>query len=78
MILAAVWKQVSHNFLFFLAGLQAIPKTLIEAAALDRAGAGRRFWGIVFPLLAPTSFFLLVAKIVYAFFERPGVLRVII
>jgi sn-glycerol 3-phosphate transport system permease protein len=74
-ILAAAWKQVSYNFLFFLAGLQAIPKTLIEAAALDGAGANRRFWRIVFPLLAPTSFFLLVVNIVYAFFDTFGIIH---
>ena len=74
-ILAAAWKQVSYNFLFFLAGLQAIPKTLIEAAALDGAGANRRFWGVVFPLLAPTSFFLLVVNIVYAFFDTFGIIH---
>ncbi|MEZ5846815.1 MAG: sn-glycerol-3-phosphate ABC transporter permease UgpA [Geminicoccaceae bacterium] len=68
-IVAAVWKQVSYNFLFFLAGLQAIPKSLIEAGAIDCAGPGRRFWTIQLPLLAPTTFFLLVVNIVYAFFE---------
>ena len=67
--MAAVWKQISYNFLFFLAGLQSIPKSLIEAAAIDGAGPGRRFWTIVFPLLSPTTFFLLVVNIVYAFFE---------
>jgi sn-glycerol 3-phosphate transport system permease protein len=74
-ILAAAWKQIGYNFLFFLAGLQAIPKSLIEAAALDGAGAFRRFWRIVFPLLAPTSFFLLVVNIVYAFFDTFGVIQ---
>src|SRR4029450_4656411 len=68
-VMAAVWKQISYNFLFFLAGLQAIPKSLIEAAAIDGAGPWRRFWSIVFPLLSPTTFFLLVINIVYAFFE---------
>ncbi len=67
--IAAVWKQVSYNFLFFLAGLQSIPKSLIEAAAIDGAGPVRRFATIVFPLLSPTTFFLLVVNIVYAFFE---------
>ena len=62
MILAAAWKQISYNFLFFLAGLQAIPKTLVEAAAIDGAGATRCFWQIVFPLLAPISFILLVVN----------------
>jgi sn-glycerol 3-phosphate transport system permease protein len=68
-VMAAVWKQISYNFLFFLAGLQSIPKSLIEAAAIDGAGRWRRFWTIVFPLLSPTTFFLLVINIVYAFFE---------
>ena len=69
LVMAAVWKQISYNFVFFLAGLQAIPKSLIEAAAIDGAGPARRFWSIVFPLLSPTTFFLLVVNIVYAFFE---------
>lgn len=68
-VMAAVWKQISYNFLFFLAGLQSIPKSLIEAAAIDGAGFWRRFWTIVFPLLSPTTFFLLVINIVYAFFD---------
>ena len=68
-VMAAVWKQISYNFLFFLAGLQSIPKSLIEAAAIDGAGPWHRFRTIVFPLLAPTSFFLLVINIVYAFFD---------
>lgn len=68
-IIAAAWKQVSYNFLFFLAGLQSIPRSLIEAAAIDGAGPWRRFWSIVFPLLSPTTFFLLVINIVYAFFD---------
>ncbi|MFM7025978.1 MAG: sn-glycerol-3-phosphate ABC transporter permease UgpA [Limnohabitans sp.] len=68
-VMAAVWKQISYNFLFFLAGLQSIPKSLIEAAAIDGAGPWRRFWTIVFPLLSPTTFFLLVINIVYAFFD---------
>lgn len=66
---AAVWKQISYNFLFFLAGLQSIPKSLLEAAAIDGAGPIRRFVTIVFPLLTPTTFFLLVVNIVYAFFD---------
>jgi len=73
-VMASVWKQISYNFLFFLAGLQSIPKSLIEAAAIDGAGPGRRFWTIVFPLLSPTTFFLLVVNIVYAFFETFGVI----
>lgn len=68
-VLAAVWKQISYNFLFFLAGLQSIPRSLIEAAAIDGAGPWRRFWTLVFPLLSPTTFFLLVINIVYAFFD---------
>ncbi len=68
-VVAAVWKQVSYNFLFFLAGLQSIPKSLLEAAAIDGAGPARRFWTIVFPLLSPTTFFLLVVNVVYAFFD---------
>lgn len=68
-VIAAVWKQISYNFLFFLAGLQSIPKSLIEAAAIDGAGPWRRFWTIVFPLLSPTTFFLLVINVVYAFFD---------
>jgi len=73
-VLAAVWKQISYNFLFFLAGLQAIPKSLIEAAAIDGARPWRRFWTIVFPLLSPTTFFLLVINIVYAFFDTFGII----
>jgi sn-glycerol 3-phosphate transport system permease protein len=73
-VMAAVWKQISYNFLFFLAGLQSIPKSLIEAAAIDGAGPLRRFWTIVFPLLSPTTFFLLVVNIVYAFFDTFGVI----
>ena len=68
-VFAAVWKQISYNFLFFLAGLQSIPKSLIEAAAIDGAGPWRRFWTVVFPLLSPTTFFLLVINVVYAFFD---------
>jgi len=72
-VMAAVWKQISYNFLFFLAGLQAIPRSLIEAAAIDGAGPLRRFWDIQFPLLSPTSFFLLVMNVVYAFFDTFGI-----
>ncbi|TMG88363.1 MAG: sn-glycerol-3-phosphate ABC transporter permease UgpA [Betaproteobacteria bacterium] len=68
-VIAAVWKQISYNFLFFLAGLQSIPKSLIEAAAIDGAGPVKRFVTIVFPLLSPTTFFLLVVNIIYAFIE---------
>ena len=73
-VIAATWKQISYNFLFFLAGLQSIPRSLIEAAAIDGAGPGRRFWTIVFPLLSPTAFFLLVVNVVYAFFDTFGVI----
>ncbi|HSV61620.1 MAG TPA: sn-glycerol-3-phosphate ABC transporter permease UgpA [Variovorax sp.] len=68
-VIASVWKQISYNFLFFLAGLQSIPKSLIEAAAIDGAGPWRRFWSVQFPLLSPTTFFLLVINVVYAFFD---------
>ena len=74
-ILAAAWKQISYNFLFFLAGLQAVPKSLIEAAAIDGAGPVRRFWTIILPLLSPTMFFLIVVNIVYAFFDTFGVIH---
>jgi len=73
-VIAAVWKQISYNFLFFLAGLQSIPRSLIEAAAIDGASPSRRFWTIVFPLLSPTTFFLLVINIIYAFFDTFGVI----
>jgi sn-glycerol 3-phosphate transport system permease protein len=68
-VMASVWKQISYNFLFFLAGLQSIPKSLIEAAAIDGAHPWRRFWTVQFPLLSPTTFFLLVINVVYAFFD---------
>ena len=73
-ILAAAWKQISYNFLFFLAGLQSIPKSVIEAAAIDGARPMRRFWTVIFPLLSPTIFFLLVVNIVYAFFDTFGII----
>ena len=73
-IMAATWKQISYNFLFFLAGLQSIPKSEIEAAAIDGAGRTRRFWTIVFPLLSPTAFFLLVVNVVYVFFDTFGII----
>lgn len=73
-VMASVWKQISYNFLFFLAGLQSIPRSLIEAAAIDGASPLRRFWTVVFPLLSPTTFFLLVVNIVYAFFDTFGVI----
>ena len=74
-IIAAAWKQISYNFLFFLAGLQSIPKSLIEAAAIDGASPARRFWTIVFPLLSPTTFFLLVVNLVYAFFDTFAIIH---
>ncbi|WP_442598180.1 sn-glycerol-3-phosphate ABC transporter permease UgpA [Parapusillimonas sp. JC17] len=76
-VLASVWKQISYNFLFFLAGLQAIPRSLIEAAAIDGASPVRRFWTIVFPLLSPTTFFLLVINIIYAFFDTFAIIDII-
>jgi sn-glycerol 3-phosphate transport system permease protein len=74
-VIAATWKQISYNFLFFLAGLQAMPKSLIEAAAIDGAGPVRRFFTIALPLLSPTTFFLLVINIVYAFFDTFGIVE---
>jgi len=76
-IIAAAWREISYNFLFFLAGLQSIPKSLIEAAAIDGASPSRRFWTIAFPLLSPTTFFLIVVNIVYAFFDTFGVIHAI-
>jgi sn-glycerol 3-phosphate transport system permease protein len=76
-VAASAWKQISYNFLFFLAGLQAIPRSLIEAAAIDGASFWKRFWTIVFPLLSPITFFLLVVNLVYAFFETFGVIHTI-
>jgi len=73
-VIAAVWKQVSYNFLFFLAGLQSVPKSLIEAAAIDGAGPAKRFLTIVFPLLSPTTFFLLVVNIVFVFLDTFGII----
>ena len=73
-VLAATWKQISYNFLFFLAGLQAIPKSVLEAAAIDGARPMRRFWTVTFPLLTPTIFFLIVVNIVYAFFDTFGII----
>lgn len=74
-VIASAWKQISYNFLFFLAGLQAIPRSLIEAAAIDGAGPTKRFWTIIFPLLSPTTFFLLVVNVVYAFFDTFAVIH---
>ena len=72
-VMAAVWKQISYNFLFFLAGLQSVPRSLIEAAAIDGAGPWRRVWSVQFPLLSPTTFFLLVMNVIYAFFDTFGI-----
>jgi len=74
-IIAAAWKQVSYNFIFFLAGLQSIPKNVLEAAAIDGARPTRRFWTIIFPLISPTTFFLLVVNLVYAFFDTFGIIH---
>jgi sn-glycerol 3-phosphate transport system permease protein len=76
-VIAAAWKQISYNFLFFLAGMQAIPKSLIEAAAIDGAGPAKRFWTIVFPLISPTTFFLVVVNLVYAFFETFAIIHAV-
>lgn len=76
-IIAAAWKQISYNFLFFLAGLQAIPHSVVEAAAVDGAGPATRFWRIVFPLLSPTTFFLVVVNVVYAFIETFGIIHTV-
>lgn len=73
-ILISVWKQVSVNFIFFLSGLQGIPKSVVEAATMDCKSSMRRFWTITFPLLAPTTFFLMVINITYAFFETFGII----
>lgn len=73
-VLAATWKQISYNFLFFLAGLQSIPRSVIEASAIDGASSTRRFWTIILPLLSPTVFFLLVVNVVYVFFETFGII----
>ena len=76
-VMASAWKEVSYNFVFFMAGLQAVPHSLIEAAAMDGAGPFRRFWTITFPLLSPTLFFLMVMNIIYAFFETFGVIHTV-
>lgn len=76
-VAAASWKQISYNFLFFVAGLQAIPRSLLEAASIDGARPIRRFWTIVFPLLAPTTFFLLVVNTVYALFDTFGIIHAV-
>jgi sn-glycerol 3-phosphate transport system permease protein len=76
-ILAASWKQISYNFLFFLAGLQSIPRSVLEAASIDGASETRRFWTIVFPLLSPTTFFLVVVNMVYTFFDTFAVIHAV-
>ncbi|MFT4268365.1 MAG: sn-glycerol-3-phosphate ABC transporter permease UgpA [Xenophilus sp.] len=76
-VMAAAWKQISYNFLFFLAGLQSIPKSLVEAAAIDGAGPLKRFFSIQLPLLSPTAFFLLVINMVYAFFDTFAIIDAI-
>jgi len=73
-IIAASWKQISYNFLFFVAGLQSVPQSLVEAAAIDGAGPFKRFWTIVFPLLSPTTFFLLIVNMIYAMFDTFGLI----
>lgn len=73
-VMAAVWKQIAYNFLLFLAGLQSIPRSVLEAGAIDGAGPLRRFWTITFPLLSPTTFFLLVVNVVYVFFDTFGII----
>ena len=76
-VIAAAWKQIAYNFIFFLAGLQMIPKSLVEAAAIDGAGPAKRFWTIIFPLLSPTTFFLIVVNVVYAFFDTFGIIHAV-
>ena len=76
-IVASAWKQVAYNFLFFLAAMQSIPKSLIEAAAIDGAGPTRRFFSIIFPLISPTTFFLMVINVVFAFFETFGIVHAV-
>jgi len=76
-VLAAAWKQVAYNFLFFLAAMQSIPKSVLESAAIDGAGPVKRFWTIIFPLISPTTFFLLVINAVYAFFDTFGIIHAV-
>ncbi|MCG8634313.1 MAG: ABC transporter permease subunit [Desulfobacterales bacterium] len=76
-VMASAWKEVSYNFVFFMAGMQAVPKSLIEAAAIDGAGPFRRFWTITLPLLSPTFFFLMVMNIIYSFFETFGIIHTV-
>ena len=74
-VVASIWRQISYTFLFFVAALQSIPRSLIEAAAIDGSGPFKRFWTITFPLLSPTTFFLLVMNLVYATFDTFGVIH---
>ncbi|EJT02150.1 sn-glycerol-3-phosphate ABC transporter permease UgpA [Rhizobium sp. CCGE 510] len=74
-VIAATWKQISYNFLFFLAALQSVPRSLQEAGAIDGAGPIKRFWTIVFPLISPTTFYLIVINIVYAMFDTFGIVH---
>ena len=76
-VIAAAWKQIAYNFLFYLAAMQSIPRSFIEAAAIDGAGPIRRFWDLIFPLISPTTFFLLVINAVYAFFDTFGIIHVV-
>lgn len=76
-LIIATWKQISYNFIFFLAGLQSIPKTLLEAAEMDGASRTKRFWTVIFPLLTPTSFFLMIVNITYAFFDTFGIIHMV-
>ena len=78
MTVVSTWKQIPYNFIFFLSGLQSIPRSVREAAAIDCRQPFRRFWTIIFPLLAPTSFFLLILNITYAFFETFGVVDLMV
>ncbi|HEY4203232.1 MAG TPA: sn-glycerol-3-phosphate ABC transporter permease UgpA [Devosiaceae bacterium] len=73
-VITAAWKQISYNFLFFVAGLQSVPHSLSEAAAIDGAGPTKRFWTIVFPMLSPTTFFLMVVNVTYAMFDTFGII----
>ena len=76
-VIAAAWKQIAYNFLFYFAAMQSIPRSFIEAAAIDGAGPIRRFWDLVLPLISPTTFFLLVINAVYAFFDTFGIIHVV-
>ena len=76
-IIAAAWKQIAYNFLFYLAAMQSIPRSLIDAAAIDGAGPIRRFFDHIFPMISPTTFFLIVINAVYAFFDTFGIIHAI-